>query len=199
VADPAQAREQAREILSERRFQDSDVPRPFARPLNWLGERIEDVGTWFADRFRDIDASLPGGSWVVWLVIGALVAVLAVVVSRSMIRRRAVAGYGPGGLRESPPPLDPAALERDAEAAERNGDFEAAVRLRFRAGVGRLERGRRLEPGGLRTTGAISWVLDSDAFDTLGADFDDIVYGSRTADADDVRAARSGWTAVLDR
>ena len=34
---------------------------------------------------------------------------------------------------------DPAVLEREADEAERGGAFERAVRLRFRAGVLRLD------------------------------------------------------------
>jgi hypothetical protein len=196
VADAGHAREQAREILSQRRFHASDVPRPFEKPLHWLGQRLEDVGNWFARAFDGLDAVLPGGGWVVWLLLAGVVAALAVVLARSAVRRRAVAGYGGGGAQRRRD-VDPAELERAAAEAERDGDFERAVRLRFRAGVVRLERRHVLTPGGLRTTGEIGAVLGSETYDELGADFDAIAYGGRPAAAEDAAAAREGWTAVL--
>jgi hypothetical protein len=196
-ATATSAREQAREILGQRRYQDADVPRPFKKPLDWLGDRVRDVGTWLSDRFDDVDGALPGGPIVVWLLIAALVVGLTVLLARGLIRRR-VALPRPGRAAAQPE-LDPRELEREADAAERAGDFERAVRLRFRAGVLRLERGQVLEPGGLRTTAEIGAVLHSGTYDELGAEFDAIAYGGRPAGEDDAREAREGWAEVLRR
>lgn len=192
MADAASAREQAREILSGRQYRDTDVPQPFKGPLRWVGDRIEDVGDWLGGLFDDVDASVPGGSWVLWVLLGAAVAGAAVIVARAVIRRRAEAAEVRGEEGERP---DPAALEREAWEAEQAGEFERAVRLRFRAGVVRLEP--RLDPGGLRTTGALSASLRSERFDALGADFDAIAYGGREAAARDASEAREGWAEVV--
>jgi uncharacterized protein DUF4129 len=197
VAEAAQAREQAREILSQRRFQEPELPRPFEHPLQWLGDRLEDVGDWFLDAFDGVDGALPGGAWVLWLLLALGAVAAGALVARAAVRRRAVAGLVRAAAGKGEPAADPAAIEREADAAERDGDYERAVRLRFRAGVVRLERERVLEPGGLRTTGEIAHALHSPAFDALGTDFDAIAYGGRPAGEDDARAARDGWQAVL--
>lgn len=196
MADAATAREQAREILSQRRFADSEVPRPFEKPLGWLGDRIDDAGRGLARLFASFDAALPGGRWVVWLLLGTLVAVIAVVLARSAIRRRGVAPPGAAADPAEPPP-DPAELERRAAQAEAAGDYAGAVRLRFAAGVVALQRERVLGDEGALTTGAISTALGSEAFDGLGRTFDAIAYGGREARPDDARASRETWPVVL--
>ena len=75
--------------------------------------------------------------------------------------------------------------------AEREADYERAVRLRFRAGLLRLD----IEPS--TTSGAAARTLRSPTFDALAARFDAIAYGHRPAGADDAAAAREGWRAVL--
>jgi hypothetical protein len=197
VPDPGAAREQAREILGQRRYHDTDVPRPFKGPLRWLGDRVEDVGNWLGRVFADVDGALPGGAWVVWVLVGAAAVALGVALSRGLIRRRA-AGARPGRAAVEPE-VDPRELEREADAAERAGDYERAIRLRFRAGVVRLERGHVLEPGGLRTTGEIAAVLRSPPFDAVGSAFDEIVYGERPAQEEDAASARERWDEVLSR
>jgi hypothetical protein len=195
VADAASAREQAREILGQRRYRDTEVPAPFKGPLRWLGDRIEDVGSWLAGAFDDVAEVLPGGAVALWLLLAAGAIALTVFAARGLIRRRAT---GVHASRERPAPeADPRELERDADAAERAGDWERAVRLRFRAGVLRLERGQVLEPGGLRTTGEIAAELHSLPFDLVGADFDEIVYGGRPAAPADAEAARERWKEIV--
>ena len=71
--DAAQARARAREILHERRFRGSRVPRPFAGLLRWLGDRVQPV----ADFIDDLAARIPGGRPVVFLILSALVLLAA--------------------------------------------------------------------------------------------------------------------------
>ncbi len=191
VADPGPAREQAREILSERRFQEPDLPRPFKTPLDWLGDRVEDLGSWLSGGFDDVDGVLPGGGWVVWGLLIGLVAVLGAVVARAVVVRRAAVGFG-RSKRPSTTEEDPRELERAAEAAERAGAFAEAVRLRFRAGVLRLD-------AEAQTTGAIAAELHSPDFEALGSSHDAIAYGGAPAEAADAEAARERWRAVLAR
>lgn len=197
MADAAQARDLAAEIVAERRFQEPEVPQPFERPLDWLAERVEAVGDWLGARFDALDGVLPGGAWLVWVLLALTVAGLAVAAARIYVGRAVTAAQRTAAVAAAA--ADPAALERDADAAERAGDFERAVRLRFRAGVVRLERARVLEPGGLRTTAEIAGALRSADFDALGTDFDAIAYGGRPAGSGDAAAARERWDAVLTR
>ena len=60
---------EAQEILAERRFQSSELPRPLRGVLDWIGDRLRPLGRpfdWLADR-------LPGGRATVWALLGALV------------------------------------------------------------------------------------------------------------------------------
>ena len=92
---------------------------------------------------------------------------------------------------------DPAALERAADAAEREERWEEAVRLRFRAGLLRLDARRIVGYRPSLTTGEVRRALGSPAFDAVGRDFDAIAYGGRAAGPDDAGAARAGWAEVL--
>jgi hypothetical protein len=188
VADAAAAREQAREILAQRRYHETDVPRPFKGPLRWAGDRLEDVGRWFADRFDAVDGLLPGGALVVWLLIAAVVVAVAAVLARAVIRRRITADRP--RHEDRPAEEDPRALERAADAAERAGEWERAVRLRFRAGALRLA-------AQAKTTGEIAGEVGSPGFERFGEDFDAIVYGGREAAEDDARESREAWAEVL--
>jgi hypothetical protein len=93
---------------------------------------------------------------------------------------------------------NPSALEREADAAERAGDLERALRLRFRAGLLRLdERGAiRYRPS--LTTGELRQLLGSATFDDLAARFEQVVYGREPAEPADVEAARNDWPRVVE-
>lgn len=189
MASADEAREQAREILSGRGYQESEVPRPFKGVFRWLGDRVEDVGDWFADAFDDVAKALPGGAVSLWIMIAALAIALTAFAARHLIHRRARLTRTSAPRRA--PQLDPRELEREADAAERAGDWERAIRLRFRAGV------LRLDLGVSSTTGEIAAELHSPVFDAVGEDFDEIVYGGRPASESDAVAARERWKELV--
>jgi len=93
---------------------------------------------------------------------------------------------------------DPAELEREADEAEKAGDFEKAVRLRFRAGLLRLGRANvvRIRPS-IRTY-EVRRALRNPRFDRLARDFDEIVYGERVPVAADGATARTEWPRVVE-
>jgi hypothetical protein len=91
---------------------------------------------------------------------------------------------------------DPDALEVAAEQAERSGDFELAVRLRFRAGLARLERGGLITARRTHTSAQLAGMLRSPTFEALAGQLEGIVYAGHTATADHVGAARSGWPRI---
>ena len=93
---------------------------------------------------------------------------------------------------------DADALERAADAAERDGDLDRAVRLRFRAGLLRLgDRGAiRYRPS--VTTGEVRRTLGSQRFDDLAGTFEAVAYGGRAAEGPDVDASRREWPRVLE-
>jgi len=191
-AEAAAARERAHRVLEDPRYQGSDLPRPFAAPLEWLGEQLEPL-------FQDIDdfaVRVPGGPAVLWLALAGLVLLAATGVTSTSIRRRALA-IERARAAALPPTDDPRALEREAERAERAGEWERAVRLRFRAGLLRLDGRGIIAYRPSLTTGEVSRAVGSPAFAEVGERFDAIAYGGRPAAADDADAARRGWTAVL--
>jgi hypothetical protein len=187
------ARERARDVLRDRRYTGTDVPRPFAGVLRWLSRRLAPVGR----AISDLVARIPGPDGVGWLVLAVLVVVVAAILARVTIRHRIGGVGGAGRDPRAARPDDPAALERAAEAAERAGDWEAAVRLRFRAGLLRLDARHVIAYRASLTTGEVARALRSQDFDRLGRDFDAIAYGGRPAAAADAEHAREGWRAVL--
>ncbi|HVW33506.1 MAG TPA: DUF4129 domain-containing protein [Acidimicrobiia bacterium] len=196
AVDPDAARQVARDILADRRFHPRQAPRPFAGFFRRVGELVVDPVLRF---FRAIGDRLPAVGSVPWLLLAAMVIAAAAVITirlsagraRRSAERRHPAGSGGGGL-------DPDELERLAAEAERGGDLEAALRLRFRAGLGRLAATGvvRLRPG--LTNAAVSRTLRSPGFDTLAGDFDEVAYGGRSATESDVIRARTTWPTVIE-
>jgi hypothetical protein len=189
----AQAREEARHILSERRYRGSDVPRPLHDALDWLGRRFHFVG-----RFYDWLAAHVGGHRVVWLLAAGLVVGLAAWAAARLAARR---GSREAALRRAAAydrSLEPGELERLAEEAEARGDLEIALRLRFRAGLLRLGRAHALEVRPSLTTREVRRTLRNPRFDVLARNFDEVVYGRRPPSRDDVAAARVEWPRVLE-
>jgi uncharacterized protein DUF4129 len=194
ATSPAEARRQAREILDERRFHGADLPRPFAGPLEWLGDRLEPVLDWF----DDLGEEVPGGPFTLWLILSCAVIALAGRITTTSIGRRAIA-IERARAAALPKAEDPHALERAADRAERDGDWELAVRLRFRAGLLRLDRRRVIEYRPSLTTGEVARAVSSPAFSEVGERFDAIAYGGRPAEREDAEHARRGWAEVLAR
>lgn len=192
---PEDAREEAERILAEDRFHETDLPRPLHGVLEWLGDRLEPLG----DLVAWIVGVLPGGSSAAWLILAAAVLLLALLFATQLVKRR-----GPPALRRhagssAEDTLDAATLEREADAAERAGDLERALRLRFRAGILRLVERRQLDDPALVTTGSLVRRLRSDVFAAGARAFDEVVYGRRSPTPDDVEKVREGWRAVLAR
>jgi hypothetical protein len=195
LASPASGpRAEARRILAERKYHGSHLPRPLHGFLEWLGRRLH-----FLDRFFDWLARLvPGGSSALWAILAVLVVALAVLVATRLARRRSLRDRGGGADVDGERPEDPRALERLADEAERRGDLEIALRLRFRAGLLRLGRAQVLELRPSITTIEVRRALGSRRFDGLARSFDEVVYGRRLPRAQDVVDARTEWPLVLE-
>lgn len=192
AAPPADARRRARAVLDDRRYKGTSLPRPLHKPLEWLGDRIKPVFDWINSRGGD----LPGGPVALWLALSALIVAATSTITGTTIRRRALA-IERARAAALPEADDPQALERAADRAEQEGDYERAVRLRFRAGLLRLDRRHVLVYRPSLTTGEIARAIEAPAFADVGARFDEIAYGGRPADREDADAARRGWSDVL--
>jgi hypothetical protein len=189
---PAQARQEARHILAERRFRGTSLPRPFHRFFSWLARHLH-----FVTRGWDWLAARIGGAPVLWAIVGAIVLLVAVSAGARLARHRTDVEVRGSGRRGRGRGEDPAELERLADEAERRGDLEVALRLRFRAGLLRLGRAHALPLRPSLRTREARRALRSARFDRLARDFDEIVYGGRPPDATDVAAARSEWPQVI--
>ena len=154
---------------------------------------------WF-DQFLDWLTSALGGPTNTALAFLAVVSVVGFAAFRFLARTRSGAIdrqltlerlIAEGG--------DPADLEKRAADAADSGDFETAIRMRFLAGLLRLDLIGRItfRPG--LTTGEIADKLNDRLFDELMNDFNDVVYGGRETDVDHYRAALTGWDRVLNR
>jgi len=179
---------EAREVLAEDRFQ-TDSPRPLKGFFEWLADLLPD--------FDWLDGVIPGPPGVTWLALAALIGVLAWVLGRRTLTRRidtSKAAQAAVATRD-----DPRTLERLAAEAEAAGEFEKALRLRFRAGLLSLDAHGAIDYRPSISTREVSRKLRSQDFDALALTFDDVVYGGRTAEDADVEEARSRWQEVVKR
>lgn len=188
MAEADRARDDAQRVLDGDRYQARDVPRPLRGVLRWIGDRLEDA----AGPIGDLLAT-PAGAVGATLVVALLAAAGVVLVARRRNRSAEVRQQRAHTLRR----VDPRALDREADGAEADGDLGRAVRLRFRAGVLRLEEADVVPRRADATTRRLVAAVPSAAFAPLAVSFDEIAYGQRPARATDVEQARRGWPRVL--
>jgi hypothetical protein len=192
AVDPVAARREAQHILSDRRFRSSPTPRPLRGPLKWLGDRLDSL-------FSPVVRLIENTPLVVWIaLVIALVAVVVWIIVRAQRRQVALAPSGRARRITPDGDEDPDELERSADAAERDGDLDRAVRLRFRAGLLRLGNRGAIHYRPSVTTGEVRRALGSQRFDDLAGTFESVTYGGRSADPPDVAEARREWPRVLE-
>jgi hypothetical protein len=190
----AAPREQARAILSAPRYRGSSVPRPLHGALVWIGERLRPL----ARPFHWLARHVPGGAATVWTILGLLVVSLAAVVAGRIASRRGGSRLERLEVARLSSAVDPGRLEREADEAERTGDLERALRLRYRAGLLRLGRAQVIPLRESLTSGEVRQILRLREFDVLARTHDEVVFGGRTARPDDAQQARTGWPRVLE-
>jgi hypothetical protein len=190
----AGARADARRILENRRFEPAEPPRPLRGMLRWLGDRLRPIGRPLGNLY---DAVAEQKLLQSLLGLAVVVAAAAVAV-RTVRRRNASAVLHDGDRRRRGRGEDPAALERQADDAERAGDLGLAVRLRFRAGLLRLDRGGVVQARPSLTSGELLRRVPSATLRELTHTFEAVAYGGRPASPVDADAARRGWPRVLD-
>lgn len=202
------ARKQAREILSKPPFNTHvthSTPRPFAGVLHFLGKWIDRI---FGPVLRFLRTNLlsPIGSgfgnifghW--WpFALGVLLLVLGFGLSWVLIhrRQRLISRLAAPDLLGSSVEEDPLELEQAADEAESKGYLADAIRLRFRAGLLRLEKEGVIANRSIRTARELVARLSSPTFNLLATRYEEIVYAKMSADSSDVIQARIGWPKVF--
>jgi hypothetical protein len=189
--DPDQARNAAQHILSGRQYRTAPTPRPFRKPLNWLGDRLHGIFDWLGRVLSHVPPLL-----LLVLVLAVVVAAITFAITKIRARRSRPDARRPSRIpgEESE---DPDELERFADVAEREGRLDHALRLRFRAGLLRLgDRGAiRYRPS--LTTNEVRRALGSESFDELARTFEAVAYGGRDAVPPDLDTARREWPRVV--
>ncbi len=177
-------------ILAEERFETTGGVPAATVVQAWLLRVVQRVLT-------ALEQSIPGGlatvGWV--LLLGAVGGLGAVAWSLLRRRERAIAQADQvvGRVDRS----RPAALERRAAEAEREGRLEEAIRLRFLAALLRLDAHGALRFHDGITSGQVQDALTHDLVPRLVGTHDEVVYGGRPATETDVRESRSGWPRVV--
>ena len=161
--------------------------------LVWLGERFSPVSR----AFHWLAQYVPGGASTLWGLLAALVVLGSVAVAGRTARRRGASLLELGEHAHDPAGADPRQLEREADAAEAAGDAAMALRLRFRAGLLRLGRARVVPLRDSLTSGEARRLVRLPEFDLLAGTHDEVVYGGRSARAEDAVDARERWPIVL--
>jgi hypothetical protein len=193
AVDPDDARERAREIVDG--LGPNDPPRPLRGLLDWIGDRLQTISRPFRWLFAELFSLLP--DWLAWLVLVAAAAALAWLVVRA-VRARVASAAAPAHARREAAGEDPARLERDAAAAAARGDHALAVRLRFRAGLLRLDHDAHVihyRPG--LGNQEVRDTLGEPRFDDLADTFDRVTYGDAEAEPLDSDTARAEWPEVV--
>ncbi|HMK62466.1 MAG TPA: hypothetical protein VK386_02510 [Acidimicrobiales bacterium] len=197
------ARHQVEHILARPPYTASNGPRPLAGIFHALGRGLDDA---FGPVFRWLYHHLVlhighGFKWAFgdwWpLVAGALALAVGALAATLVVRRRSriEARHQRGGSLSSGE--EPGALEVEATAADAAGDFERAVRLRFRAGVLRLVRQGSVVDERARTDRQLTVLVSSRTFEQLARSHERIVYGREPAVAEDSSTARQQWPRAL--
>jgi hypothetical protein len=193
----ARAREQARDVLAQRRFQPTSVTAPLRGPRERIGEALRRLGEPLATAFAWVAALLPGGPPVLWaLLVAAVLAGAAAFATRAGARRVRVGAGAAAGRRGER--LSAARLREEADRAEARGDLDAALRLRFRAGLVELDSRELIELRPALTNQELLRSVPSPTLAGLVDGFETVAYGGRPADAGDLRSAREGWPRVVD-
>jgi hypothetical protein len=197
----ASSRREVHQILSGPQFQTR--PERSFDPLGGVGRWLDGV---FGPPWRWLIRHLfhPTGGWLNanvgswWPYVALAIAVVAgIAIGAALVSRRqrpdVEAARRVGALERQ----QPGDLEKLADEAEASGDLQRALRLRFRAGVLRLEQLGAVRLAETRTNGEIRRTLLSPTFDSLATDLESIVYGGAQATAEQVVGAKNGWPVVV--
>lgn len=197
------ARREAAHILSGPPYTTKPGPAPLRGVLHAIGHLLDDVFgpivRWIVREIFGPTArfgrDLFGTLW--WLALAVIAVAVGVGIGFVLIRRRARIATQPASADAVAETVDIGALERAADAAEAAGHAEEAVRLRFQAGLARLESIGVIANRFVATSHEVQRVLTDITFDTIAVRHEAIAYAGAAASQSDVTNAREGWPQVL--
>lgn len=198
---PGAARDTARQILSQREFRPEHSPKPLEGVIRWLRDRIDGIvnaiGDFLAGLFNPLFSILPGAFGTVLgfaLCIG-IAALVIWLVSRNVVRNQKRAADHPS--QNSQVTDDPNELETAAQRAEREQQFDLAIRYRYRAGLIRLDRAGVIDLQPWNTAALLTRRVASPRFDRITDTFEEVTYGGRTANGSQASTVRAEWSTLL--
>jgi hypothetical protein len=200
---PERLRQEAEALLSRPPFRPRSLPHPLAGPLRALGRALDTAGTFLAHQVAPIvqfSEHHLGTQGLLDLALAGLALVLVIVgvAAFRLLGRTTRAGVEPFSRRRPARVVDAAALEAEADRLERSGRLDLAFRLRFRAGIVRLEQDGALAVSDAETPRELAQRLGSPSLGVLARDLEEIVFAGRPAGAGDLATARERWPRVLD-
>lgn len=131
---------------------------------------------------------------------GLLVAMLAVLMVATVavrLARTRDAAESRARKRDAVGDLTISELEQQADAAELRGAYDEAVRLRFQAGLRRLDETGAVELDPATPTGRVRSMLSLREFDTVANQFEVAAYSERLVSESDASEAARGWRDVF--
>jgi len=192
AVDPDEARRVAHHILGGRQYRASPTPRPLRNQLTWIGDRVHGI----VDAIGRGLSHIPEG---VGLAFAAAVLGTAIyfIVRYARSRQGRPDDHSRAAAAGADTAEDPRELERAADAAERAGRLDDALRLRFLAGLLRLGARGAIRYRPSVTTTEVRRALGSETFDELARTFEAVAYGGRDALEPDLQTARRDWPRVV--
>ncbi len=194
----ADAGEEARDVLAQRRFRGTSVPAPLRSVRERVGEALRSLGRPLEGAFSWIAGLVPGGRPVAWALLATGLLGLAALLAGRAGPRRAGAAHSALAAGPGEEAASAARLRREAERAERDGELDEALRLRFRAGLVELDSRSLIELRPALTNRELLRAVPSPTLAELVRGFEAVAYGGRPADPDDLRSARDGWPLVAE-
>ncbi|MDA8393176.1 MAG: hypothetical protein M0Z87_10385 [Actinomycetota bacterium] len=191
----AEVRRQAEVILSSPRFRVATLPRPLAGPLRALGGMLRSALAWV-----HLPSLEGGGSVVAWaaVVLAAAVVLVAIAAVLRLVRQLQRGPARSPRVDRGKTGPDPAVLEERARVAEAAGDLTLAYRLRFQAGLVKLETSGGVPRARTMTSRQLSARLRDPTFDGLAAGLEQMVFAGRPATPAEVSRSVHEWRTVVD-
>ena len=186
--DPDRAREQARDVLAERRFQPNGCRRRCAGSRERIGDALRRGGGPLESAYDWVAGWFPGGPPLLITLLAATILAgqprrSSRAASPAAAQARAPARARAGRRRGAPPERGAACAGRPTTPSAR-GDLDAALRLRFRAGLVELHARELIELRPALTNHELLRAVPSPTLADLVDGFEAVAYGGREAAAE---------------